>query len=271
MSVVLSDLQVMSEAQMHSDEQFYRVLLHQFTKQVGVKVDLNAEWNSWLGPNMNFDSILEDILAGLEQPVCWGFDEADMVFGRPYAAYFFGLLRSWHNRRALDPQGPWKKLTLILSYATEAHLFITDLNQSPFNVGVRVPLRDFTVDEVEQLAELYGHIDAHLPQAIHQVTGGHPFLTRRSFVFLASQGSLAELGATAHLTDGPFADHLSRTLGTIASNEVLRHEIARALKGEPFSDPTSKYRLWSAGIISYDGREFRVPGYQKYLSHHLLE
>ncbi len=47
----------------------------------------------------------------------------------------FGLFRSWHNSRALDPTSPLNRLTLAIAYATEAHLFITDLNQSPFNLS----------------------------------------------------------------------------------------------------------------------------------------
>ena len=67
----------------------------------------------------------------------------------------FGLFRSWHNERSLNPDGPWGRLTLAIVYATEAHLFITDLNQSPFNVGTRLTLEDFTF---EQVAELNGRL-----------------------------------------------------------------------------------------------------------------
>ena len=42
----------------------------------------------------------------------------------------FGLFRSWHNRRSLEPASPLSRLTLAIAYATEAHLFITDVNQS---------------------------------------------------------------------------------------------------------------------------------------------
>ena len=68
----------------------------------------------------------------------------------------FGVFRSWHNKRALDPEGPWRRLTLAIAYATEAHLFSTDLNQSPFNVGTRLVLEDVTVEQVEELNRRYG-------------------------------------------------------------------------------------------------------------------
>ena len=69
----------------------------------------------------------------------------------PLRQRVFGLFRSWHNERSLDPAGPWRRLTLAIAYATEAHLFITDLNQSPFNVGTRLALEDFTPAQVADL------------------------------------------------------------------------------------------------------------------------
>src|SRR5437762_8624029 len=82
-------------------------------------------------------------------------DEVDRLFPCDYAGEVFGLFRSWHNRRSLDPAGPWARLTLALTYATEAHLFITDLNQSPFNVGTRMVLDEFTLDQVADLNRRY--------------------------------------------------------------------------------------------------------------------
>jgi hypothetical protein len=65
-----------------------------------------------------------------------------VLFSHKYASDIFSLFRSWHNLRALDPYGPWCRLTIAIAYATEAHLFISDLNQSPFNVGTRLTLED---------------------------------------------------------------------------------------------------------------------------------
>ena len=83
-------------------------------------------------------------------------DELDRLFSCSFCSEVCGLFRSWHNARANDPDGPWRNLTQILCYATEAHLLIPDLNQSPFNVGVRVPLQDFSDAELQRLNELYG-------------------------------------------------------------------------------------------------------------------
>src|SRR5206468_9769560 len=86
----------------------------------------------------------------------WGLDEVDRLFNCPFSDVVFGLFRSWHNERSLNPEGPWGRLTLAIAYATEAHLFITDLNQSPFNVGTRLTLDDFTLEQVAELNRRYG-------------------------------------------------------------------------------------------------------------------
>ena len=58
----------------------------------------------------------------------------------------------------MSPPAPtsWSRLTLAIAYATEAHLFISDLNQSPFNIGTLVSLEDFTLSQVAELNRLYG-------------------------------------------------------------------------------------------------------------------
>ena len=44
---------------------------------------------------------------------------------------------------------------MAIVHATEPHLFIQDLNQSPFNVGTKIFLEDFTADQVAELNRRY--------------------------------------------------------------------------------------------------------------------
>src|SRR4029434_1802258 len=113
-------------------------------------------WNPHLGPSSNFERYLRrEALAEAAPPLVWGLDEVDRLSTCDFGSGVFGLFRSWHNKRALDPQGPWQQLTLAIAYATEAHLFITDLNQSPFNVGTRLALEDFNFEQVAELNRRY--------------------------------------------------------------------------------------------------------------------
>jgi hypothetical protein len=87
-------------------------------------------------------------LANSPPHLVWALDEIDRLFSCPFATEVFGLFRSWHDERAFEPEGPWAQLTLAIAYSTEAHLFITDVNQSPFNVGTRLALEDFTLAQI---------------------------------------------------------------------------------------------------------------------------
>ena len=149
-------------------------------------------WNPKRGPSMNFERFLRrEILGKLPGSLIWGLDEVDRLFSCNFGSEVFGLFRSWHNERSLDPTGPWQKLTLAIGYATEAHMFISDMNQSPFNVGTRLVLADFTSDQVWELNGRHGsplHDQREL-QAFYDLVGGQPYLTRRGLHELAARES----------------------------------------------------------------------------------
>lgn len=264
--IAVNDFQTIGESQLAEEELFYKTLAHSLASQLGLALNLEKEWQTWLGPNMNLDAVLGNLLAKVDGRVCWGIDEADALFGRSYSNNFFGLLRSWHNRRALDPDGPWGRLTLILSYATEAHLFITDLNQSPFNVGVKLPLRDFSPSEVSELAGLYGVTQAEEIAAVFRITNGHPFLARRALGFLSEGGSVGELESSSTQEAGPFGDHLHRILESVSFDPKILEEVRNLLGDRPLQHPKSRYRLMAAGVLAVSAEpEFRVPAYEVYL------
>jgi hypothetical protein len=268
-SVAFTDAQALGNAQLADTETLYKTLAHGIAKQLGVDIDVTKNWSDWLGPNVNLDTIVGKILSQCQRRVCWAIDEADLFFDKPYTNDFFGLLRSWHNRRALDPDGPWRKLTLVLAYATEAHLFITDLNQSPFNVGVRMTLRDFSIEEVKALQSKHQNMkEADSWKTVFEITRGHPYLSQCAFAFLAKGGSVEELVSNATRQDGPFGAHLNRLLVTVSQSPEMLSEVKRLLEGEPFTSPTTRYRLQSAGVVTISGTgapEFRVPSYETYL------
>ncbi|MBI3330029.1 MAG: AAA-like domain-containing protein [Nitrospinae bacterium] len=82
---------------------------------------------------------------------------------------FFGLLRHWHTKRAFEPL--WKKLNLVLAYSTDQRQAIRDPNQSPFNVGIKIELRDFSFDEVWKLNRRYGRPRQRFQDALYHDGG----------------------------------------------------------------------------------------------------
>jgi hypothetical protein len=187
----------------------------------------------------------------------------------------FGLFRSWHNERALNPDGPWHQLTLAISYATEAHLFITDLNQSPFNVGTRLALEDFTQGEVMELSRRYGsplRNDAEL-ERYYRLVGGHPYLVRRGLYGMTTVGlELSAIESEPSREDGLFGDHLRRMLLALMQDADLCDAVKAVLRGEHCPTSPSFYRLRSAGVLAGDSpaeARSRCGMYSEYLQRHL--
>jgi hypothetical protein len=275
--VVLMDFQMLSPAHLESAEALCLALAEGLADQLELPLMPETGWSEYRSATMSLERYLRrEVLGALSAPLVWGMDEVDRLFPYPSANAVFGLFRSWHNRRALDPTGPWARLTLALAYATEAHLFISDLNLSPFNVGTQVALEDFTL---EQVAELNRRYQAPLRGAeelerFYRLVNGQPYLVRRGLSELAKPGmDGATLEAQADREEGPFGDHLRHLLVSLARDTALTDIVRGLLRGEPCPTPESFYRLRSAGLIrghSGSDLQFRCPLYRTYLERHLL-
>jgi len=274
--VVLTDFQKLNTAHLQSVEKFFLALAEAIADQL----DLNVEpdiCNPRRGPSMNFERFLRrEVLKALSSRLVWGMDEVDRLFTCSFGSEVFGLFRSWHNERSLDPTGPWQNLTLAIAYATEAHLFITDMNQSPFNVGTRLTLSDFTQEQVSELNNRYGAPlkDPRELMQFYELIDGQPYLTRRGLHELASRNlSFSEFEAQAPRDEGPFGDHLRRILVSLAQDQTLCDAMKGVLAGRPPSNPELFYRLRSSGVVTGESVRLMHPRcrlYEIYLMRHLL-
>src|ERR1700686_2668567 len=275
--VVLTDFQSLSASCFESVDTFYLTLAELIADQLDLDALPQEVWQSERGPSVNFQRYLRrEVLAKISGPLVWCLDEVDRLFTCPFGSEVFGLFRSWHNARSLDPEGPWKNLTMAIAYATEAHLFITDLNQSPFNVGTRLALDDFTIDQVAELNRRYDSplISDVEVNAFYDLVSGHPFLVRKGLHLMASRGTnLADFSRLADHDEGPFGDHLRRFLVLLAQDDAMCEVMRTILRGLPCPSTDSFYRLRSAGLLSGDSTQeahVRCQLYANYLSSHLL-
>jgi hypothetical protein len=157
--------------------------------------------------------------------VIFVIDEADRIFGRSYQDDFFAFLRGWHDRRARDSL--WNKLNLVLAYSTDPRQAIQDLNQSPFNVGAKIQLDDFSVDELWELNRRYGRPlrrRTDIRQLV-DVISGHPYLAQQALYALAARTHpLPALSNTANADVGPFSDHLQHYRNLLEDRNLLEAE-----------------------------------------------
>jgi class 3 adenylate cyclase len=275
--VVLTDFQKLNASHLESVEGFFLALAEMLYDQLDLDKDPEEAWNPKRGASINFERyVRREVLKKVERPLVWAMDEVDRLLTVSFGSEVFGLFRSWHNERQLDPTSPWERLTLAIVYATEPHLFITDPNQSPFNVGTKLELRDFTA---EQVADLNRRMGAPLTSGaeigrFQQMLGGHPYLVHRGLYEMKLRGlAYPEFAAAAARDEGPYGDHLRRILVLLARDEELTEEVRRILRGQPCESMDNFYRLRSAGLAAGDSsREatLRCSLYGDYLGRHLL-
>jgi serine/threonine protein kinase len=275
--VVLTDFQKLNAAHLESIEKFFLALSEMIYDQLDLDAEPEDVWSQRRGASINFERYIRRVvLKQISVPLVWAMDEVDRLLTCQFGSEVFGLFRSWHNERSLDPTSPWENLTLAIAYATEPHLFITDPNQSPFNVGTKLELQDFTLEQVSELNKRY---DSPLKgeaevAGYFGLVGGHPYLVHSGIYEMKKRGfSLSAFQALADSDEGPFGDHLRRILVLLAREPALTEVMRELLRGHACPDTESFYRLRSTGLISgHSARDakLRCQVYASYLERHLL-
>jgi hypothetical protein len=275
--VIITDFQKLNASNLENIESLFMTLGEFIADQLDLDVYPDQVWKPRRAPSINFERyVRREVLEKISEPLVWGLDEVDRLFTCPYASEVFGLFRTWHNERAVDPNAPWGRLTLAIVYATEAHLFITDQNQSPFNVGTRLELKDFNI---EQVAELNRRHDSPLKDSpeverFFKLLGGHPYLVRRGLhEMVINNIAFTTFEAIAGSDEGPFGDHLRRILVLLARDPALSDAVRDILRGQPCPNNESFYRLRSAGVMAGESAQDVRPRchlYDTYLKRHLL-
>jgi hypothetical protein len=275
--VVLTDFQKLNAEHLASADALFQALARAIADQLDLEVSPDDDWNPRRGANPNFERFLRrHVLGAVAEPIVWGLDEVDRLFTCDFGSEVFSLIRSWHNERALDPAGVWSRLSMAIAYATEAHLFISDPNQSPFNVGTRLVLDDFTLEQVADLNRRYGTPLREGAEfaGYYRLVSGHPYLVRRGLHEMASRGvSLADFESQADRDEGIFGDHLRRILVLLAKDDELCDVVREVLRGRPCANPEAFFRLRSAGVLCGDSTRHARPRcqvYRTYLERHLL-
>ena len=175
-----------------TQEQWYEGLAAGVGDQTGLLNAVEAWWDErpHLSSLRRWVGVLREVVAErAPEPIVVFVDEIDVVRALPFATdEFFAAIRELHNRRATDPA--CERLTFcLIGVATPSEL-IDDPLLTPFNVGRRIELTDFTAPEAEPLAVGLAHGPANrgralLRRVLHW-TGGHPYLTQRLCEAVAS-------------------------------------------------------------------------------------
>ena len=248
---VYFDLQAMSQTDLSHYDTFLRLIAEWSLDELDLEIELAEKmWESRVGSARKLTKLIErEILPAIKTPLVLAFDEVDRLMTTPFSDDFFGLLRSWHNLRSRNPL--WEQLTVLMSISTEPYLLIQDLQQSPFNVGQTIYLKDFDLKQVETLNQRHGmSISLKEVEDLWHWTGGHPYLTRLAFyTLIENQLALPNLRSTATDSDSLFADHLSHLWHLLSKEEALLTGMQEVLNGKIIKNESAKFRLLKAGLI----------------------
>lgn len=260
---VFFDVQSLGSDRTAHVDTFLRELAESICRELRLDESLveNA-WQSSLAAQKKMTYLLEDnILPAFNVPIVIALDEADSLLETDYYKDVFSLLRSWHNRRAMYEV--WEKLNIVLVISTEPYLLIDDINQSPFNVGLRVELPDFDETQVIRLNQQHGSPvpENELPNLM-KLLNGHPYLTRKYLYALVTGGSVHNPAAD----EGPFGDHLRRLLWNLRDQPELQAALKEIIRTNRCSDDSAVFRLLRAGLIKGRGNVFtcRCDLYRQY-------
>lgn len=177
-------LDLTSIGQNVTPEQWYGGLLGQLGQQLDLEDELFEFWQQHLqmGPLQRWlRAVREVVLQRYFAPIVIFIDEIDAVLSLPFSTdEFFAGIREFYNFRTEDVT--LEGLAFCLLGVASPSDLIRDTRTTPFNIGQRIVLRDFTEAEAMPLAAGLRReepLASDLLKRILHWTGGHPYLTQR--------------------------------------------------------------------------------------------
>lgn len=165
-------------------EQWHDGLVVNLGHQLKLEDELDEFWlnSTRLSPvHRFFSAIREVVMKRLPEPLVVFVDEIDIVRSLPFSTdEFFAAIRECFNRRGDEPS--LSPVTFcLLGMATPSDLIRNALT-TPFNIGHRIELTDFTLEEAAPLARGF-RVEPELAEELLERmlywTHGHPYLTQR--------------------------------------------------------------------------------------------
>ena len=164
-------------------DQWYAGMLHSIGSELDLVTQLGLFWkeNSSLGPAFRFFRALESIvLPSVNGPLVVCVDEIDYVQALGFDTdEFFACIRECFNRRV--DIGLFGNLTFCLAGVASPSQLIQNENLTPFNIGRRIELTDFTRSEIavyDRPLSKSGRNGTELVDRIFDWVHGHPYLTQ---------------------------------------------------------------------------------------------
>jgi WD40 repeat protein len=259
-------------------EQWYYSLLMTVSHRLQLREEMRKFWTAQadLDPVLRWTEALRTILVTLgDRRLVIFIDEIDNILALKFPTdEFFAAIRACYSRRAEDPV--FSRVSFCLLGVASPSDLIKDIRLTPFNVGRRIELDDFTPSEASSFEGGLGHEEilgqAILDRVLHW-TGGHPYLTQRlcqAIVERPEPSSPADvdelceslfLSARAQLQDDNLAFVRDRVTGSGEDLAGLLDLYSRILHGRRVLDDKSNRMVETlrlAGLVRRVGRYLEV-------------
>ncbi|HEU5402739.1 MAG TPA: AAA-like domain-containing protein, partial [Terriglobales bacterium] len=180
-------------------EQWYFTLTECIARQLGSPSDKwEPLWNSAeRSAFQHWVQFIEQLVERSKHRIIIFIDEIDLVQTLPFSTdEFFAAIRQFYNRRPIEPK--FERLTFCLLGVAAPSDLIRDPRLTPFNIGVRIELTDFSIDEAAVLASGLGdgsQAEARFRRVLYW-TGGHPYLTQRLCQSLSTRNRDSDVDST---------------------------------------------------------------------------
>jgi AAA-like domain len=158
--------------------QWYRGILEKVAEQLQLSSKVARWWdsNEQQSVAQRFNGYLTSVvLREIPHRIVVFVDEIDTTLRLDFTDDFFASIRYLYNARATNKD--LGRLSFVLLGVASPGDLIKDPERTPFNIGQRVDLDDFTEDEA--VRDL--NMDRSLVHSVFGYTNGHPYLTLRVF------------------------------------------------------------------------------------------
>ena len=215
--------------------------------------------NSLGSKSITTDYFNDIILTQSDRPLVIAIDELNQLFTYPdIACEFLQLLRAWSGRtQAGETEShPWQKLRLVTIYSTEIAM-PSSINPSLLNTGTLINLPEFTLAQVQELAQCYQQEITHEQiQQLITLLGGHPYRLQLAFYSLYQQTITLEaiLENSDRLT-ALYAEHLQQQWWNLQHYDELLPIFTKIVNNpKPIKIKLSLgYQLQKMGLVRLKG------------------
>ena len=241
-------------------EQWYAGVVMDIGRSLNLRQEFLQFWkeNQHLSPVQRlFEAIREVALAKANGSLVIFIDEIDATRSLPFSCdEFFASIRECYNRRVQDPV--FERLTFCLLGVAVPSDLINSPTSTPFNIGERIYLRDFTPEECTPFAQGIGG-DRNASDLVKRVvhwTGGQPYLTQSLCAAVAADVTIRTTDDVDDLISrdlfAPTARETNINLADVGNRALMAGE----LEAEPEkfkSDLLSAYlRVWHGKPMADD-------------------